>query len=206
MGDPNCVWDEFNKIIKAKYQTDTGKRMSILAAGLDSAPYTNYSYPYMKTNKLVIGTKGNAMQGNGIFIDADYKPFMMAKEKNDLWILNVNKYKDNLADLCGLIWDVKKTSVQPAGFLNFPQTIDGKYTDKNYFSHFEAEHKVIDPKSNKFIWQKKTAGEQNHIFDCRILNMAAKDIFIHKFFEAHRTKIKDWRKKDWSDFVKMIFG
>jgi phage terminase large subunit GpA-like protein len=115
--------------------------------------------------------------------------------------LNVNKYKDILSNHVGLVWDTKTTKIQPNNFLNFPSPVNGLYTEQSYFNHYAAEHKIIDEKSRKLVWQKVDSTKQNHMFDCRIYAMAARDIFIFEFFRTMKQK-----QGIWSDFVAIMNG
>jgi len=47
----------------------------------------------------------------------------------------------------------------------------------NYFSHFEAEEKILDH-DGRFRWKKKNDVVQNHLFDCRLYSMIAKEILV----------------------------
>jgi phage terminase large subunit GpA-like protein len=201
-GSKHCVWDELDKILSTPIQVDTGRRMSIFAVGCDTAPYTVYSYPYIENSRFrIYGIKGDRLKDSGIFIDADHKPFMISKEKADLWILNVNRYKDVLSTHIGLVWNPHLTPKQPADFMNFPTPNNGLYQEHNYFSHFESEHKIIDEKTSRFVWKKITGNHQNHIFDCRIYAMAAKDIFVSELFKEMKIK-----NGSWSDYVKILLN
>ena len=75
-----------------------------------------------------------------------------------------------------LVWN--KTLDQPIGFMNFPTYDDEKYTMRGYFMHYEAEKRVID-KNKGIIWVKKHSAVQNHFYDCRIYNIAIKEILVN---------------------------
>jgi hypothetical protein len=89
---------------------------------------------------------------------------------------------------------------QPSGFMNFPTPEDGKYLYTNYFSHFEAEHKVID-KDTMFRWVKKNDTVQNHLFDCRLYANVTKDIVVSMICKA--LKITNG---GWVDYVNTVLG
>ena len=202
-GSNNCVWDEFDKLLNQSFKTDTGRSVMIMKGCLDTAPYTSYSYPYVEGNQKIYGIKGDKNHGNqiGIDINADHTFFTISKENKYLWILNVNKYKDVLSNHVGLVWDTKNTKIQPHNFLNFPRPNGVMYDESNYFNHYAAEHKIIDEKSRKLVWQKVDSTRQNHMFDCRIYAMAAKDIFVFEFYKTMKQKMGIW-----SDFVALING
>jgi len=199
-GAEHCVWDEVDKLLSKRWTLDTGKALPIFAAAIDYGHLSEYVNPYVENSQYnVYAVKGDKLQDSGIFINQDYKPFSISKDNAKLWILNVNRYKDLLATHIGLVWNPHITKIQPADFMNFPTPEDGKYQLHNYFSHFEAEHKVVDEKSKRFVWKKKTANAQNHLFDCRIYGMAARDIFINELFKEAKVKNGTWK-----DYVAMI--
>jgi len=199
-GSKNCVWDELDKILAKRYQLDTGKTLPIFAASIDYGHLSVYVKPYVENSQFnVYAVKGDKLQDSGIYIDQDYKPFQLSRDDAKLWILNVNRYKDLLATHIGLNWNPHITLKQPADFMNFPTPSNGLYELHNFFSHFEAEEKRVDEKTRRFVWQKKTGNAQNHLFDCRIYGMAARDIFISQLF--HEAKIKNGT---WKDYVNMI--
>lgn len=199
-GAEHCVWDEVDKLLSKRWTLDTGKALPIFAAAIDYGHLSEYVNPYVENSQYnVYAVKGDKLQDSGIFINQDYKPFSISKDNAKLWILNVNRYKDLLATHIGLVWNPHITKIQPADFMNFPTPEDGKYQLHNYFSHFEAEHKVVDEKSKRFVWKKKTANAQNHLFDCRIYGMAARDIFINEIFKEAKVKNGTWK-----DYVAMI--
>lgn len=201
-GAKNCVWDEVDKILGKEYESDTGRKMKILVSAIDYGHLSEYVKPYIETSRYhVYAVKGDKQHDSGLFIDADYKPFMISKDNAKLWILNVNRYKDVLSTHVGLVWNPHITPKQPADFMNFPTPENGKYKLHNYFSHFEAEHKVIDEKTRRFVWKKKSNNHQNHLFDCRIYGMAARDIMISEVFKE--AKIKNGT---WIDYVNFVLG
>lgn len=200
-GSGNSVWPEFQEILNRLIPVDTGRKMPVFASALDTGYQTDYAYQFIDHSPSTIyGVKGDKLQGSGIHPDADYRPFKPALERGKLWILNVNYLKDIIATHMNLKWDPDISSVQPSGFMNFPTPSpdEGKYLLKNYFSHFEAEHKVTN-KDNRFVWKKKDDSKQNHQFDCRIYGYASRDILLHQIFAE--LKIKNGV---WADFVKLI--
>lgn len=200
-GHKYSVWEEFEEVFQRKYKTDTGRTMVCIAGCLDSGYLaTEYAYPYVDSTPLKIYAVKGDKEHNPVQIDGDYKPFKQAQERNNLWMLNVNRMKDVLFTQMNLTWHERMVGPQPSGFMNFPQPSNGKYTEKNYFSHFEAEEKVIG-NDHRFIWRKKKSNSQNHQFDCRIYSVAARDIFVNEFFTAYKVK-----RGNWSTFVKSILG
>lgn len=198
---PNSVWDEVDRILSQRIPKDiTGKSLPIMAAGIDSAPYTEYSYPYFEKTKFkVYGLKGGSEKEKWINLDTDTAPFKISREFSFLWIVNGERYKDLLSTHINLKWDEKLMDRQPNNFMNFPMPENGCYSFHGFFSHFEAEQKTVDKKTNKFIWAKKDQKSQNHFFDTRLYNMTAKDLFLREIF--NEAKIKNGT---WADYLKLI--
>lgn len=201
---PNSVWPELNKILEQKFETDTGRKMKIFISGVDCGHYSVHAYDYLdKTNNTVVGLKGKDVD-KFIRFGIDTPNFRPAKERSNLYLVEVNQVKDDLADLIKLRWDPGNDDAQPAGFMNFPLPSGGKYLFNNYFSHFEAEHRVIESKEGEGIaarWVKKSSISQNHFFDVRVYNMALRDILLAMVF-------KELKKKDytWADYVDIVLG
>jgi phage terminase large subunit GpA-like protein len=200
----NSVWPELDKILDADYLSDTGLKMKIMYTALDTGHFTEaYAYPYIDQRRVgIIGIKGDkedSFTRYGVNV-AKFTP--MASRKK-IFILKVGMYKDNLAQLMGLRWDQGNDAVQPVGFCNFPHPSGGKYEYTTYFEHYEAEEKVEQKDKSgvnmSYIWKKKTtANVQNHFFDCRLYNMACRDIF--QKIVCDKMKIEN----TWSNFVYKI--
>jgi phage terminase large subunit GpA-like protein len=199
----NSVWGEFSKILAADYFTDTDRRMKIYSAGLDTGHYTQFAYNYIDTSNLnIVGLKGKDAD-KFIPITKDTASFHSAKERNKLYLVEVNYLKDQLADNMVLKWR-EEDEQQPAGFMNFPHPSQGKYEWTNFFEHYESEKRVNDIKDGAVVgmkWEKKSSNHQNHMWDCRIYNMAARDIFVVSVLDSLKIK-----HGVWSDFVKVIMG
>jgi hypothetical protein len=115
----------------------------------------------------------------------------------------VNKIKDSLSDLMLLRWDPHQDDSQPLGYMNFPQQSEGKYSYKDYFKHFEAEHRILESDKDgmdvRFKWVKKSTSLQNHFWDVRIYNMALRDILAHEVCKEAGLK-----ESSWADYVKIL--
>jgi phage terminase large subunit GpA-like protein len=203
-GKTNSVWPEFDKILATIYLTDTNKRMKIFISGVDTGHYTKHAYDFIdKTNKFVIGLKGKDTE-KFIKQSADLTTFRKAKERNKLYLVEVNVIKDDLADLIKLKWNEDADEEQPAGFMNYPIPSGGLYLFHNYFSHYEAEERRIETKEGEGMaarWVKKSSNVQNHFFDVRIYNMVLKDILVDMV--CKELKMKNF---GWSDYVDVLLG
>lgn len=198
---PNSVWPEFAKIITQNFKTDTGRDMSVYITALDVGAYAQAGgYPFLDwcfgKNINVIGVKGDKEE-KYMLLNKDIRVHKKSLERPlDMYILQVGLIKDRLAEYMNLRWD--KDEAQPANFMNYPQPSDGLYQYSNYFEHYEAEHRTTvtnKDSSVSYRWQKKNSAVQNHLFDCRIYNMAIRDIMLSQF--AEEWKVKDLTWQEW---------
>jgi phage terminase large subunit GpA-like protein len=199
----NNAWDFFNKNVLTKnYLSDTGRSYSIMIAGIDTGNFTQYAYAfidsiqYQQLPLMTIGIKGDI--GKLRKIGADTETYHKSKEKENLFILEVNQLKDIIADRVEFAWSEETGLNQPIGFMNFPEPENGKYTYKGYFMQYESEHKV--PKLNAdgtevgYTWQKKHSTVANHFWDCSVYTPAIRDIFVEYFLKAGKFKDISWGK------------
>jgi len=194
----NSVWSKFDEIISKEYEKDTGGKLRIFITGIDCGYQTQHAYQYIdNSNHNVVGIKGKD-EDKYIPIGVDIKTYRHAKEKTNLYLAEANILKDKLSELLSLKYDSSFHDKQPDGFCNFPFSSDGKYLYDNFFSHFEAEHKIFDHDS-KYRWKKKNEVVQNHLFDCRLYAMVVKDIFVDNVLKEMKIKNGYWR--DYVDLV-----
>ena len=207
INDNGNVWDKFTEILETVYETDTGRKMPIGITGLDTGnTYQGNAYAYLeKQHKfLLVGIKGkdrDKFRRYGV----DTKVFRLAQERNDLYLAEVNQIKDDLAEIMKLHWRAGNDNDQPVGFMNFPTPSGGKYMYNNYFSHFESEHRIIDKNKDgdgfAARWTKRNSAAQNHLWDCRVYNIALKDIWVHLF-----GKMAEEKEFTWKDYVDSVIG
>lgn len=200
---PNSVWPELDRILAKIYTTDTGRKMRVIIAGIDTGYCELQAFTYIDKNNLkiaMVGLKGDKVDV-AVRQDAELANFKLGASRNNLYMLRVNQIKDDLSHRIKLKWNVKNDAKQPAGFMNFPMPRDNQYQFNTYFAHFEAEHKKLDPASQKFVWQKKNSTVQNHLYDCHIYNMALTDILVWMFAKEMKDKTFDWIK-----YCKMVLN
>lgn len=203
--EPGNVWDEYNKILDTVYITDTGRKMKVFITGVDTGHYTSYAYEFIATSPhYVLGLKGkdaDKYRRHGV----DTPSFKQSRERKELYLVEVNQLKDDLAEYIELHWKNDGETPQPSGFMNFPLPEKGKYTYKNYFEHYEAEHRVMQENTAGELtgtrWVKKSNAKQNHFWDVRIYNIALKEILTAMV--CKEAKIRDFM---WSDYVNIILG
>lgn len=204
---PNSVWPEFEKQGQEVFKTDTGREMKISITGLDCGAYSIYAYMYLdKTNNYTIGLKGDK-EDKYIRHQQDQRLFWESAERkgdNGMYMLKVGLFKDRLADYMQLKWSEGNGETQPSNFMNYPEPANGLYSFSNFFEHYEAEHRtqVMDKEGGSmFRWVKKNSAAQNHLFDCRIYNMALREIIVDKV--GRELQIKGFK---WADFVAATIG
>ena len=199
-GTPFNVWTEFNKVLESAFVTDTGRKMKIFITGIDCGYQTLHAYQFADhSNNQVVGLKGKDID-KYIAVGKDSKTFRIAREKANLYLVEGNIVKDELSGFMRLKYDSRYNDSQPINFMNFPTPSGGKYLFENYFSHFEAEHKVPD-KENTYRWVKKNDVVQNHLFDCRVYNIVVRDILVELVCKG--LQIKNY---SWADYVNVVLN
>lgn len=199
---PNSIWPEIEKVLGADYYTDGDRKMRIFATGVDTGHYTKLAYNYVDTSRHnVVALKGDKEQEYRK-MGLDTPNFKIARERLNLYILQVGQIKDDISRLVSLKDSNRSDIPQPSGFMNFPTPSGGKYTYNDYFSHYGAENKVMLVKDNQelaFMWKKVNSHAQNHFFDVRVYNMAMKDIIVAEMGKSLGEKRFGW--KEFVDFV-----
>lgn len=199
-GAVNSVWPLFEKILTTRIKKDTGGDLPIFATGLDVGHLQNYAMQFISNSQgmNVFAVKGDSPIKANVE-HGDFRSYRKSKEISNLFLIDSNHVKDIFHYDTQLKWDPKLHSVQPFGFLNFPHPTKGKYDWQNFFSHFEAEERVNDAKSLKFIWKKRNESVQNHLFDCRLYANVSRDILLDIFF--FHAKVKNGT---WGDYVRLV--
>lgn len=206
-GKENSVWPVLQKIFDTHFVFDTARQpMKAWIKGVDMGYHKMEAQGWQfidmqQKNANVIGLKGSG-DSQPLRMGADLPRFKPSRERGEkLMMVESNMLKDDLADLIALKWDAKVDERQPHGFMNFPSD-SHQYRHVNFFSHFEAEERVLDTNSThnaKWKWQKKNTAVQNHLFDCRYYNLALRDIFVWQL-----RKELGMPKPDWNDFVNKV--
>lgn len=203
-GKENSVWPEFDRITRQAYQSDTGFWYKINMPGVDIGHLPDYVFTYMDwtigkyPENPAVGMRGNKEDKYRRF-DENAPIFMQGKQRTDAYWLQVGILKDRLSNNMQLRWD-KGNEEQPPNFMNYPQSANGLYQYENFFSHYEAEQRELVEDNNGgklYRWVKKNSTVQNHLFDCRIYAMAAREIIVTKL--GRELKEKEFT---WVDFVR----
>jgi phage terminase large subunit GpA-like protein len=203
----NSVWPEFEKILGRDFMTDTGRRMQIHLTGIDCGVYASTgAYPFIdKTNFNVVGVKGDR-EDKYLLATKDTKIFKESVERGRLFILQVGIIKDRISDFMNLKWE-RGSGDQPSNFMNYPNPSKEMYQYESFFKHYEAEHRTTVQNADGetlFRWVKKTQTAQNHMFDCRVYNLAIRDIYVFYFIKSANPKLREaFKGKDftWRDLV-----
>lgn len=203
-GVERSVWTVFQEVIERIYETDTGRRMKAFITGVDTGQtFGGSAYHFIENNnENVIGLKGKDHDKFRRF-GVDTPSFRGARERSDLFLVEVNQLKDDLAEFMKLKW--AKDSEQPSEFMNFPIPSSKKYTYNTYFSHYEGEHRIVEKNKDgngiSARWVKRNSAAQNHFWDCRIYNMVLRDIITKMACDEAKIKGGKWR-----DYVDVLFG
>lgn len=198
-GEPNSVWPILDRVIRETYFRDSdGVGMRIFMSGIDVGYMQDYALQFinmMPSN--VVGLKGDGKAHIGFKKGDDVKQYRKSSSLAKVYNVESNLNKDIIQRKMGLKW-AKGSDIQPYGFMNFPTPANGLYLFDNYFSHFEAERQIYDPKSKRYVWRKGD-GKQNHIFDCHIYSDVCKHIYLDSYFKENKLD-----NGTWSDYVSDI--
>lgn len=201
-GHPHSIWPELERIIRAAYTSENGESYFIVASALDTGFCSNLCFDFIDAceDLLIIGVKGEA-EKNFRTLQKDTPRVRQSRSNHYLYILQANMLKDDLASFIKL----KKGNDEfmPPGFMNFPQQRDGKYDMKNYFSHYEAEHRIEEVKNGNvegFKWEKRNSQVQNHFWDVRLYNYALTFIIM----DIYRKRQKLINQLTWAEFVEIF--
>ena len=200
-GLPNSVWPIFKELIYNSLEGESGLYYDIDITLVDTGHFTKLAYNFITSikDRKVFGIKGDTFE-KARASDKNSPLISHSREnKGLLYILDVNLLKEQVSSNMALICGTDGT--QPSGFMNFPQPSEGKYGLKNFFAHYESEHRVPLIKNGVevgYTWKKKR--EDNHFWDVRVYGEASKEIFIADL----RLQDPKHRNLSWIDFCDMI--
>jgi len=209
-GVANSIWPIFENIIGQTFRTDTlnangiGRGLNIFMTTVDVGYRDKEVWQFIdNSNKIIRGVKGDK-EDKYIKYGMDIPLVKKGRERPKLYIVQVGLIKDDISELTALKWDYRNGANQPAGFMNFPNSSNGKYQLSNFFSHFAAEHRItigVDGEIPSFRWVKLNSTVQNHMFDTRVYNHATREIIMFEISQELKTK-----SFVWSDLVKMFMA
>lgn len=196
------VWSAFTEIINKQYHCDVpSQAFTISVVGIDTGQHTQFAYQFMESaramGKFVIGLKGKGVTSYRKN-DANTSVYQKSKERDDLYLIEVNQLKDELSGVINLKWDEEADMMQPNGFMNFPTPADNKYTMKSYFNQYESEHKILknDTKGRElgYLWEKRNSNVMNHFWDVAVYNRAVKEILMDLICRENDIKMPNWKE------------
>ncbi len=199
-GVANSVWPEFFKVMTKTYSDDKGQPMQVTITGVDTGHYTNYANKFLdyciEQQRYCVGLKGTGNEKYRM-VDKDTRAFRPARERANLYLVEVNQIKDEISESVKLKWDDRTGVQQPVGFMNFPTPGKNQYTMRSYFSHFESEHKILKENTEGQVtgslWIKRNAAVMNHFWDVKVYNTALKEIFMWAMCEEFKVKYPNWK-------------
>lgn len=207
-GKPNSVWPVLTDIVRKVYKGDMGRNFRVSYPGIDVGFHTDFIMPYIDLSigrypqEPMIGMRGH--KETEFVIDNRNVPlFKTGAARQDVYFLEVGMIKDMISSYAQLRWDKGNDTSQPANFMNFPMgqlyvcPVKQKYYEamklpyegdylyqaENYFAHYEAEQRAVVQKANggeAYRWVKKDSLVQNHMLDCRVYNLAAREIAVKR--------------------------
>lgn len=200
-GRTNSVWNLVDAVLSKKYKTDTGREMKIGLSGMDAGYQTDLVFKYINKRMGMFKIFGIMGDKEHEYIKSDWtggRTFTVSKSNPNLYMVNVNEIKDDMAERFKLKWDKRNDKSQPHLYMNFPQ-----YEYKNFFSHYESEEKKekMVGKVLRFIWEKKP-GKENHFLDTDVYQIALIDIMLYMLFD--KAAKKESKSYGWENFSLLV--
>lgn len=190
MNRSNSVWKLVDEFLDTPWKTDTGRLMKIAVSGMDVGnDYKNTVYGWLDRTKFSVFALMGDKENELVRVHENIPVFKLATSRHDLYMVNVNAIKDEIANRMKLPWDMKNDSSQPHEFMNFPQ-----YDYDGFFSHYESESRRENDKGY-FGWQKKGPTAQNHFWDTEVYFWATRDIYLWRLFKkSMKEEVFTWKK------------
>lgn len=196
----NSVWKEVDRIMSEPILTDTGRKMKVFMGAIDTGYLEEQVFNYIdNSNFSFVGVKGEK-ESALLKVGVDVPVFKVGRSRPNLFLVQVNMVKNDLAALMRLKWN-RDDDMQPFGFMNFPKGLGFK----DFYEHFEAEHRVEEYKNGVIVgfkWEKKSPTAQNHFFDVTVYQFALREILLWQVFKKEG-KVD---KYSWVDFVTLVIG
>jgi len=182
----DSIWTEFEKIVMQKFGKHE-KQLTIIA--VDIGAFQDYALEFVRRMRqkgiLCIGVKGEDPEKFIVQTKTDFGNIYRTSSTGGFYLLNVNVVKDWVSkyiDSNSYIDDSGQLH-QDEHFMNYPEydTEINKYTYRNYFAHFESESKIVKKVEggvDKYLWEKKKTGIQNHFWDVNIYGVFCRIFMI----------------------------
>ena len=164
-GSAQSFEELYRVCLESKFQTDSGLQVSPNAMLIDSGGNrTDEVYQFAaKDPGRIFPCKGASHQMR--------RPWTLSKVGSagvNLYLLDTGYFKDMLARL--MVGRIESDGV------SVEQWAVNSETSEDYCLQMANEHKVIDRKSGRMVWQLTSQGAPNHFWDCETLQCAAADM------------------------------
>lgn len=204
-GQVYSVWPELEELMRKDWICESGKTMNVNISIIDTGYFTQNAKKFINKfdDLLVYGIKGRSETGEYRRISKDTPFITKSRENRKLYMLEVNQIKDIVSENMKLREAFDGS--QPEGFMNFPESRDGKYNMRGYFRHYEGEKRTEVMKNDEVIgfnWEKKHSSSLNHFWDVHIYNTAGREIYLD-IIKQSDPRIKQFT---WADFVDYVLG
>ena len=204
-GMKNSAWPELEKIIKSDLIGESGEVYNVKLSLVDTGHFTKHAYQFVTSfigsGHWVMGVKG-VTEVNFRRNTRDVAAVKKSTNISNQYNLDVEQLKDELAENIKL--KVGDDGSQGSGFMNFPEPRGKKYQLRTFFKHFESEErkeKVENGEVVGFKWDKRNSSVENHFWDVRIYNNAAKYVFLDLIKRSDPSKYKNI---NWASFVEFL--
>lgn len=167
-GDPGRseLWRRLDEFLLAHYQHETGHKMKIAAACVDSGGhYTDAVYKFCKERAFrhIYAIKGSSNKAAPIIS----RPSTSNKAKIKLYSIGVSSAKE-------LIYSRLKIPEPGGGFVHFPR--DVPYIDEEFFEQLTAEKRVTRYVKGFAVHEFVKTRPRNEALDCAVYALAAYEI------------------------------
>lgn len=198
----NNVWDEYKKMILSKiYLSEDGNKYRAPIHGIDTGHFTVHANAFVNSNQLCVALKGKSDNKYTKF-DADKSYHKKSTTQDKLYLVEGDRIKDDLNENISLVWDENMLIDQPSGFMNYPKPTENKYTYKDYFHEYEGEKRELELNDNATAigsrWVKIHSSSVNHFWDCRVYNIACRNIIVEKMCKAAKIPVS------WTNFANIF--
>lgn len=163
------AFEELEKVMDTWWpDADGNPKLQVAVYGIDSGYRTEEVYDYCGQHpRIAIPVKGSSslmtVRARPSNIERKDK---FNKQPLQLWIINTDIYKDELAYRLKI-----PVGKKGACMLNAD-------CEKEYAEQITSEQKIVETKNGRTVetWQKKTSAKQNHWLDCKVYAFAVADL------------------------------
>jgi phage terminase large subunit GpA-like protein len=201
------VWPMLQQVIEDELKSESGEIYNVKLSLIDTGHFTKSAYQFIRnahtSDNWVYGIKGVPEQ-NFRRNTKDVAAVKKSPNVASLYLLDVEQLKDELA--ANMKLRLSDDGTQESGFMNFPNPSGKKYQLKTFFKHFKSEvrkEKMEGGESVGFKWEKKNSSVENHFWDVRVYNNAARYIFVDLIKRTDPTKLKGLT---WGTLVDILLG